>query len=146
MIEDTTFDEVVCHMSLMDIENLAGTITEAARVINMGGRFLFSIMHPCFCMPNLQSMKDLEEGSSERITYFDEGSRLLECLEDDSRTGWRFHRTLTSYINAVAARGFTIRRISEPRPTEETVSKHPELEPYLYRPVALIVEAVFPHV
>lgn len=147
MIEDTTFDEVVCHMALMDIENLPGTITEAARVIQLGGRFVFSIMHPCFLVldNDMHPVAGGQQGLPEGCTYFDEGSRLMDLTVDGNQKAWMFHRTLATYINAVAARGFTIRRVAEPRPSKEVVSEHPDLEPYLHSPIALIVEAVFPH-
>ncbi|NLB56217.1 MAG: class I SAM-dependent methyltransferase [Lentisphaerae bacterium] len=146
MIEDATFDEVVCHMALMDIENLPGTIAEVARVIQLGGRCVFSIAHPCFAVPVMQSdtsANDLPLPATS-CTYYEEGPQLL--VDSDGTQLWKFHRTLANYINAVAARGFTIRRIVEPRPSEEDIYEHPELDAYRYCPAALIVEAVFPYV
>lgn len=141
MIEDTTFDEVVCHMALMDIENLPGTVAEVARVVRLGGRFIFSIAHPCFVAPVID---EAETDSRGACIYYEEGPQFLE--DPAGRQVWKVHRTLATYINAVAARGFTIRRMSEPRASDEAVAKNPELGRYQFCPVALIVEAVFPDV
>jgi ubiquinone/menaquinone biosynthesis C-methylase UbiE len=42
------FDLVTCFMSLQDIENYEDAISEVARVLKNGGRFIFSIPRPCF--------------------------------------------------------------------------------------------------
>jgi len=143
MVEDSTFDEVVCHMALVEIENLAGTVAEVARVIKPGGRFVFSINHPCFCPPNTSAGSS--PGHLTVDNYFNEGPRGAHTHAADDRQP-AFHRTLSTYINAVAGRGFTIRRIAEPRPSEEIALKHPQLAAYRSVPVALILEAIFPHV
>ena len=141
MIEDTTFDEVVCHMALMDIENLPGTVAEVARVVQLGGRFIFSISHPCFVAAITD---DAEADPRGETVYYEEGPQFIAY--PGGRQCWKVHRTLATYINAVAARGFTIRRVSEPRASDEAIAKNPGLERYRFCPVALIVEAVFPHV
>ena len=48
MLEDDSFDLVVCNMALMGIENVAGAIEEVARVLRSKGRFVVSLSHPCF--------------------------------------------------------------------------------------------------
>jgi ubiquinone/menaquinone biosynthesis C-methylase UbiE len=42
------FDLVTCFMSLQDIHNFRKAIAEVAKVLREGGRFVFSIPHPCF--------------------------------------------------------------------------------------------------
>jgi ubiquinone/menaquinone biosynthesis C-methylase UbiE len=46
--KDDYFDLVVCNMVLMDLEEIDFTINEVARVVKIFGRFVFSIVHPCF--------------------------------------------------------------------------------------------------
>ncbi len=43
-----TFDEVACSQGLGDIDDLDGALATVARVLRPGGRFVFSILHPCF--------------------------------------------------------------------------------------------------
>jgi len=42
------FDGAACEMALMDIDDLAGTLTAAATVLRQGGWFVASVVHPCF--------------------------------------------------------------------------------------------------
>ena len=42
------FDGCTCEMALMDIEDLAGTLSAVAAVLRPGGWFVASIVHPCF--------------------------------------------------------------------------------------------------
>ena len=45
---NTHFDLITCFMSLQDIENYRKAICEVTRVLKNRGRFVFSILHPCF--------------------------------------------------------------------------------------------------
>lgn len=47
-IADGKFDLVIASMSLMDIMDAKGAISEVSRVLKRGGRFVASISHPCF--------------------------------------------------------------------------------------------------
>ena len=41
-----TFDIVVAHNSLMDMQDMSSTVAEAARVLQPGGRLCLSVTHP----------------------------------------------------------------------------------------------------
>lgn len=41
------FDVVSCSFGLSDIDDLDGAIRSISRVLRNGGRFAFSILHPC---------------------------------------------------------------------------------------------------
>lgn len=148
VIEDSTFDDMVCNMGLMMIRDLNGTIAELARLVKLGGRFIFSVIHPCFCTPDATWAGEDNGGTPYKTvsTYFTEGwwhSELVASIRD-GRAKIK-HRTLTTFVNALSARGFNVNRISEPRPTPEIVAIRPHLETYDRLPVAMIVEAIFPY-
>jgi ubiquinone/menaquinone biosynthesis C-methylase UbiE len=175
VIEDSTFDDIVCNMGLMITRDLAGTIAELARLVKLGGRFIFSVVHPCFYMPDACWVPGQDGDVRYRAVdnYYSESwwpseiitaltlmgrdlppmgqePRVLSLSKDRSRTERRpvrkiKHRTLATYFNALSARGFNIRRIAEPRPSPEILAIKPELEIYYRLPVALIVEAIFPY-
>jgi SAM-dependent methyltransferase len=42
------FDGCTCELALMDIDDLAGTLSTVAAVLREGGWFVASIVHPCF--------------------------------------------------------------------------------------------------
>jgi ubiquinone/menaquinone biosynthesis C-methylase UbiE len=113
-VEDSMFDGVVCHMALMDIPDLASTLQSSARMLRPGGWFVFSITHPCF---NTAQSGDLAllEGTVRTIgRYFVEGFwRSATRTGPPGKVG-AYHRTLSTYINALTDAGLTLARVSEP--------------------------------
>lgn len=157
---DYSFELVTCFMALMDIENYQKAIAEVTRVLTRGGRFVFSITHPCFEWGGiveddravLGEWKYIEGKEAERepshyeITdYFSnvtvrvpwEMKRLIRHFETTS-----FHRTLTDYSQALYKSRLLIRRLVEPKPTRNGPSKHPNLKKHRKIPHALVIEAV----
>lgn len=147
VIEDSTFDEIVCNMGMMVTRDLAGAVSELARMVKLGGRFIFSIVHPCFCMPDACWVRD-EDGRyiyKSVDNYFTEGwwpSELAGAVRSHVKTK---HRTLSRYVNALSARGFNVRRIAEPRPSPEVLTLKPHLEIYDRLPPVMVIEAIFPY-
>ncbi|MGW8321831.1 MAG: class I SAM-dependent methyltransferase, partial [Thermodesulfobacteriota bacterium] len=45
---------VVANMVLKDMPRIQTTVSEAHRVLRKGGRFVLSVLHPCFCMSSSQ--------------------------------------------------------------------------------------------
>jgi ubiquinone/menaquinone biosynthesis C-methylase UbiE len=124
-IADGTFDGVLCHMALMDIPDLVPTLHSVARILRPRGWFVFSILHPCYNTPR----------SDERVTpdgvvrtiagYFTEGH-----WRADTRTGppgkvGAYHRTLSTYINALIDAGLVLERVSEARATGDVAERRP---------------------
>jgi ubiquinone/menaquinone biosynthesis C-methylase UbiE len=113
-ISDGLFDGVVCHMALMDIPDVQSTLGAVFRVLRSGGWFVLSILHPCFHTPT----SDEQTGPDGRMTrtvngYWDEG-----FWRSDKRVGppgkiGCYHRTLSTYLNALTERGFVIDRLAE---------------------------------
>lgn len=131
MIDDSTFDDVICHLALDRFESLGPVVAEVSRIIKLGGRFIFSVGHPCF----------------QQRLFEAEGFVRDYALEESKNglSGAIRHRTISAYINSVAARGFTVRRVIEPSADDHDISKYPTLELWRHIPAALVVEAVFPH-
>lgn len=148
VIEDSVFDDIVCNMGLMITRDLSATVAELARIVKLGGRFIFSTLHPCFCMPDGCWISG-EEGDIRYRAVDDYFTESWHCSELDPgvRSGREKikHRTLSTYINSLSARGFNVRRISEPKPSPDAITLKPELEVFSRVPVVLIVEAIFPY-
>ncbi|MCX8053822.1 MAG: methyltransferase domain-containing protein [Armatimonadetes bacterium] len=147
-IGDSVFDDIVCNMGLLITKDLPGTVSELARLVKLGGRFIFSVLHPCFTMPDACWISD-EDGKllyKALDNYFAESWHISEVgpviRGEDTKVK---HRTLSTYVNALSARGFNVRRIAEPRPLPDVVAVKPHLEVFARLPVVLIVEAVFPY-
>jgi ubiquinone/menaquinone biosynthesis C-methylase UbiE len=141
-ISDASFDLVTCFMALHDIENYESAIGEVRRVLKRRGRFVFSIMHPCFEDMMVQGVRI---NAAER--YFDEIQYAIEWNMKRLTKPFRtvsFHRSLTDYSFALAKNHLLISRLVEPRPTKEAIQKHPKLKEVLVRPQSIIFEAVKP--
>lgn len=136
-LPDAFFDVVTCFMALHDIENYEGAIAEVARVMKHGGRFVFSIVHPCFedIMINGVRINATEK-------YFDKIEHVIEWKMERLTKPFKtksFHRSLTDYSLALSKNGLLISRLVEPRPTKEGMQKHPSLRKVLTKPAQSIV-------
>jgi len=137
------FDIVTCFMSLQDIENLEKAVSEVARVLKHGGRFVFSIPHPCF-----ETLVVKERRISATTGYFGkvkfpihwDMERLVKPFRTTS-----FHRTLTDYSDALYRSKLHVLRLVEPRPTKKGLQKHPSLRQVLMRPQSIIIECTKAH-
>lgn len=134
-----SFDLVTCFMALMDIKDYDKTIKEIVRVLKDNGRFVFSIIHPCFEYDaknqKLERTSKYFERRSEKISWNME--RLRKPFETTS-----YHRTLTDYSKTLYKCGLLITRLIEPKPTENGLAKFPPLKQVLLTPHSIIIEAV----
>jgi SAM-dependent methyltransferase len=113
-VADGTFDGVVCHMALMDIANLAPTLGSVARILRPGGWFIFSILHPCYHTARSGEMT-LPEGTVRTVGgYFVEGYWRSDTRPGPPGKVGAYHRTLSTYINALGDAGLALERMSEP--------------------------------
>jgi ubiquinone/menaquinone biosynthesis C-methylase UbiE len=108
------FDGVLCFMALMDIPDLAATVRGVAHLLRPEGWFAFAILHPCFHTSESGEI-ELTAGISRTVSrYFLEG-----FWRSDTRTGppgkvGAYHRTLSTYVNALSDVGLQLVRLSEP--------------------------------
>ncbi len=109
------FDLVVCGFGLSDIDDLDGALTTVARCLRPGGRFVFSILHPCFPGAGEVSGAWPPDGS-----YYQEGWWRAAGARSTlrSRVGSN-HRMLSTYLNALIAHGLIVDTLVEPAPPED---------------------------
>jgi len=131
--------------SLPELEIL-NQIAELRRVLKPGGRYIFSLTHPCFVMPGAEWVEGTRgEHVFKRVdNYFDEGYFGKEWYGQGglrSRLGGN-HRTLQSYVQALRQAGFVLTDLREPRPSDHAVrTHHRALAPQLRIPSMLVIEA-----
>jgi SAM-dependent methyltransferase len=104
------FDGCTCELALMDIDDLAGTLSTVTTLLRQGGWFVASIVHPCF--------PGSERG---RSNWPGEG---YECegwwtSPDHNPEGVRIrvgatHRKLSTFLNALLEAGLEAERFVEP--------------------------------
>jgi SAM-dependent methyltransferase len=113
-LPNAAFDLVTCQLGLMDIPDLSATLAAVHRVLRPGSSFVFVIGHPCFLAPDAQTVTTTDGRPGRLITdYLDERFWKSRNPHGVRRAG-NHHRTLSSYLNALAACGFTIELVEEP--------------------------------
>jgi ubiquinone/menaquinone biosynthesis C-methylase UbiE len=127
-LNDQQFTGCVCVLALSTIPDLQATFQSVRRILKPGGWLVFAIPHPCFETPHAQwtSLPDPEHPLGRIVTgYFDE-RRWFSSNPDGvrSRVG-DYHRMLSTYLNQLAAAGFTLERALEPGPSVKQAERVP---------------------
>ena len=111
--EDASFDLAVAFNSLMDMDDLDAALREAGRVVEPGGRLCICIIHPL----NSAAIDLRSHDPALRVEDYLTTREYVDELERDGLS-MRFrsmHRPLEQYVAALAAAGFLIETVREPR-------------------------------
>ncbi len=136
------FDVVFSSLALHYIEDFGTFVKDVFGLLNTGGYFIFSQEHPLTTAPI--------GGAS--WTRDGEGHVLHYNLTDYARSGKRstrwivdgvekYHRTFSEIVNALVDAGFTIEKMLEPIPTQETIERDKSWEKDLHKPNFLLIQA-----
>jgi SAM-dependent methyltransferase len=133
---DAVADVAIASMSLLNIDAMPEAVAEVARVLEPGGRFCFSLVHPHNSARPLGDHPDAG-------TYFAE----YGYAEERERAGRRMtfhdiHRPLSAYAGALERAGLLIEALREPVPGAAYLAEHPEMEKWTRKPCFLHVRAV----
>lgn len=131
-IKDEKYDIVLCNLVLLNIHCYEEALIEFHRVLRKNGVLVISIVHPAFNFygPGAWELgeKDLNTKRRKGLffkvdNYFDEKEYQRYWKKRSGKKFPRpisfFHRTLSSYINAIHDAGLVIDRMEEPVPTVE---------------------------
>jgi 2-polyprenyl-3-methyl-5-hydroxy-6-metoxy-1,4-benzoquinol methylase len=136
VLSAAAFDAAACNFGLSDIDDLDHAIAAVSAALRPGGRFVFSILHPCFA-----GGKDISGSWSPTSSYYDEGRWTAEGARSALRRQvGANHRTLSTYLNTVRAHDLWLEQIAEPLPASDWDPAHDADR----KPVHLVVRAVKP--
>lgn len=135
---DGAFDLVIAFMSLQDMDDAAGAVREAARVLIPGGRLVAAFVHP-FASAHLG-----REGAA-RPNYFDTHQTFDEVARNGIRLEFhQIHRPLHSWLAMFLSAGLAVEDVREPRPSQQDALADPGLAKNRQRPSFLHVRCVKP--
>jgi SAM-dependent methyltransferase len=127
------FDLVVCNFGLSDIDDLDNACATVARLLVAGGRFVFSILHPCFA-----GADDVSGSWPAGRSYYDEGFWRAEGQRSVLRRQvGANHRMLSTYINTLVVSGLAVDVVVEPPPESDWAAERPGAG---VQPVYLVVQ------
>ena len=131
MVKNKSVDAVTIILSLQNIENMAGVMSECARVLKPQGRLLLVLNHPAFRVPK-ESAWDWDEAKHiqyRRVDKYLSEARVKidmhpglssEALAKEDKPGsqpqiftWSFHRPLQVYVKTLAKAGFVVTKLEE---------------------------------
>ena len=136
-----SFDFATSFMMFMDVPETDRVLAEAHRVLKPGGFLQFSITHPCFDTPHRRNLRDpggktyaIEVGDYFRNLQGDVSEWLFSAAPAQAKAGLskfqtpRFTRTISQWLNLLIDANLILERLSEPRPSDETVRSCPPLQ------------------
>jgi 2-polyprenyl-3-methyl-5-hydroxy-6-metoxy-1,4-benzoquinol methylase len=124
------FDAAVCNNALMDMPEIEPLFRAVAKLLKPTGRFVFTIMHPCFNGLAITMQPELPD-YAQRATYSIKVSRYLSwvatkglAIRDQPVEQYYWHRPLHVLLNSAFAGGLVMDRIEEPKLSEADAAKN----------------------
>jgi hypothetical protein len=116
-----TFDGALCNMALMDMADIRPLMNTLASLLRPGGRFVFSIIHPCFNNPSTVQMGELEDREGVIVTtysvkvsrYLTPYTQLGLAMHGQPVPHPYFHRPLGILLQDMFDAGFALDAIEE---------------------------------
>jgi 2-polyprenyl-3-methyl-5-hydroxy-6-metoxy-1,4-benzoquinol methylase len=117
-----TFDAAVCNMALMDMAAIEPLLAALAQLLKPGGRFVFSVQHPCFNNNAVSFVAEQADQAGELVTTY--AMKLADYLNVAPGKGlgirgqpaphYYFHRPLSALLGACFRAGFVLDGLEEP--------------------------------
>jgi 2-polyprenyl-3-methyl-5-hydroxy-6-metoxy-1,4-benzoquinol methylase len=108
-----TFDGALCNMALMDMSDIRPIMNAVASLLRPGGRFVFSLMHPCFNNPSTVQMGELEDREGVFVTTYSVKISRYLAMHGQPVPHPYFHRPLGMLLKEMFDAGFTLDALEE---------------------------------
>jgi len=115
------FDVALCNMALFDMAEIKPLLRALTRLLHPGGRFVFSLMHPCFNNPHIVHMAEMEEREGDLVTvysvkvphYLTPTISHGVAMAGQPKAQLYFHRSLQDLFGAFFEAGFVLDGLEE---------------------------------
>jgi len=117
------FDKAVCMMALMDMPEIVPLFAALPQMLKPGGRFIFSVTHPCFHSAETQHFAEVSEDKTGRqivragvkvSSYLSPIARKTEGIVGQPEPQWLFHRSISRLLQVGFEAGFVMDGMEEP--------------------------------
>ena len=115
------FDAALCNMALFDMAEIEPLMRALARLLHPGGRFVFSVIHPCFNHVHMVQMAEMEDREGEIVTvysvkvfgYMTPSVARGAAIAGQPKPQLYFHRPLQVLLGAAFEAGFVLDGLEE---------------------------------
>jgi 2-polyprenyl-3-methyl-5-hydroxy-6-metoxy-1,4-benzoquinol methylase len=128
------FDAALCNMALFDMAEIQPLMRALARLLRPGGRFVFSVLHPCFNNPHVVQVAEMQDQEGELVTvysvkvfgYLSPTVSQGLAMHDQPKPQLIFHRPLQALFGTCFEAGFVLDGLAERSfPPDHPVGWHP---------------------
>lgn len=115
------FDAALCSMALFDMAEITPLFHALVRLLRPGGRFVFSVLHPCFNSPHMAHVGEMQDVEGEITTVYSVkvfgyiSSTVAHALAIPGQPAPQpiFHRPLQALLGAGFEAGFVLDGLEE---------------------------------
>lgn len=127
------FDAAVCNMALMDMTTIDPLMRALSQILKPGGRFVFSVSHPCFNSTGCKMVIEEETRDGELVVAYSVKVSNYLRLPPSKGLGiigqpephYYFDRSIGVLFNAGFRAGFAMDGIEEPSFDEDVAAERP---------------------
>ncbi len=128
------FDAALCSMALFDMAEIGPLMRALTRLLRPGGRFVFSVLHPCFNNSSAVQVAEMEDREGEIVTvysikvhgYMTPTVARGAAIPGQPRPQLYFHRPLHLLLGAALEVGFLLDGLEERAfPPDHRPARHP---------------------
>ena len=115
------FDAALCAMALFDMAEIDPLMRSLGRLLRPGGRFVFSVLHPCFNNAHVVQVAEMEDREGEIVTvysvkisgYMTPSMARGAAIAGQPKPQLYFHRPLQVLLGAGFRAGFVLDALEE---------------------------------
>lgn len=149
LLGEGRFDAVVSNMALMDMQTVVPVFNAVARLLKPAGRFVFTVMHPCFNSTGVTRVVEEEEHDGHLRTshavkvsrYLHLGSTLGTGIRGQPVTQRYFHRPLHLLLEPAFRAGLVLDGLEEPAFHNHSLDRTRSLAAENFREIPLVLAA-----
>lgn len=124
------FDAIVCNNAMMDMPAIEPLYRAVRKLLRPGGRFVFTIMHPCFNGQAVSLQAELINYADEPVFSIKVSGYLSaevikgKAITDQPLLQYYWHRPLHQLLNPAFEAGLVMDRLEEPPYRIDNASKN----------------------